>query len=145
MMIGWIGVGNLGGAIIERLIASGHRPCIFDSRSEAVAQFANRAEIAADLPSLVRKCDVVFSTLPNDVAFKVVADQALKELREKLATAPERFTEDHLRRAFESTHHKALLDIISMVKRATDEQGRPEVIGHLLNRHRFIDGRGHLR
>lgn len=48
--------------------------------------------------------------------------QALKELREKLATAPERFTEGHLRRAFEATHQKALLDIISMVKRAADEQ-----------------------
>lgn len=48
--------------------------------------------------------------------------QALKELREVLATAPERFTEEHLRRAFEAAHHKALLDIISMVKRAADEQ-----------------------
>lgn len=46
---------------------------------------------------------------------------ALKELREELGGAPERFTEDNLRRAFEATHHKALVDIISMVKRAADE------------------------
>jgi type I restriction enzyme R subunit len=44
---------------------------------------------------------------------------ALKELREALTSAPERFTEDNLRRAFEAKHHKALIDIISMVKRAT--------------------------
>jgi type I restriction enzyme, R subunit len=43
---------------------------------------------------------------------------ALRQLREELTKAPERFTEDNLRRAFEATHHKALLDIISMVKRA---------------------------
>jgi type I restriction enzyme, R subunit len=47
--------------------------------------------------------------------------QALKELREVLTRAPQRFTEDNLRRAFETKHHKALIDIISMVKRAAIE------------------------
>jgi type I restriction enzyme R subunit len=44
--------------------------------------------------------------------------EALKELRETLTTAPEKFTETNLRKAFEIAHHKALVDIISMVKRA---------------------------
>ena len=44
--------------------------------------------------------------------------EALKELRETLTKAPERFTEDNLRKAFEAKHHKALIDIISMVKSA---------------------------
>jgi type I restriction enzyme R subunit len=44
--------------------------------------------------------------------------EALKELRETLTKAPERFTEDNLRKAFEARHHKALIDIISMVKSA---------------------------
>lgn len=44
--------------------------------------------------------------------------QALTELRSTLAKTPERFTEDNLRKAFEVRHHKALIDIISMVKRA---------------------------
>lgn len=43
---------------------------------------------------------------------------ALKDLRAALTQAPEHFTEENLRRAFEVTHHKALVDIISMVKRA---------------------------
>lgn len=47
--------------------------------------------------------------------------EALKNLRETLAKAPERFTEANLRRAFEAHHHKALLDIISMVKNAANE------------------------
>lgn len=43
--------------------------------------------------------------------------RALQDLRSSLSTAPERFTEANLRKAFEAHHHKALLDIISMVKR----------------------------
>jgi len=44
--------------------------------------------------------------------------QPLRELRQALLQAPEHFTEDNLRRAFQVAHHKALVDIISMVKRA---------------------------
>lgn len=46
----------------------------------------------------------------------------LTELRQALLAAPEHFTEANLQRAFKATHHKALVDIISMVKRATREQ-----------------------
>lgn len=44
--------------------------------------------------------------------------QALRDLREALLKTPEHFTEDNLRRAFQIAHHKALVDVISMVKRA---------------------------
>ncbi|MGO9154890.1 type I restriction endonuclease subunit R [Mycobacterium sp.] len=44
--------------------------------------------------------------------------EPLRELREKLAQAPEHFTEINLQKAFQIAHHKALVDIISMVKRA---------------------------
>jgi type I restriction enzyme R subunit len=46
----------------------------------------------------------------------------LKTLREKLATAPQRFTEPNLQRAFHLKRNKALADIISMVKNAADVQ-----------------------
>lgn len=45
----------------------------------------------------------------------------LRELRTSLLTAPQRFTEENLRRAFEATSHKAMADIISMVKKAAKE------------------------
>jgi type I restriction enzyme R subunit len=45
--------------------------------------------------------------------------EALKELRDSLVKAPQRFSEANLRKAFEAKHHKALIDIISMVKSAT--------------------------
>ena len=43
---------------------------------------------------------------------------ALKDLREKLRAAPEKFTEDQLRRAHQIQYSKPLADIISMVKHA---------------------------
>jgi type I restriction enzyme R subunit len=42
----------------------------------------------------------------------------LAELRRALTQAPEHFTEANLQRAFHAAHQKALVDIISMVKRA---------------------------
>jgi type I restriction enzyme R subunit len=47
---------------------------------------------------------------------------ALTELRQKLAVAPQRFTLENLRKAHEIHYHKALVDIISMVKHAANEQ-----------------------
>ena len=46
---------------------------------------------------------------------------ALSELKDKLSTAPERFTVENLQRAHEMHYHKALVEIISMVKHAADE------------------------
>ncbi len=47
--------------------------------------------------------------------------EPLRELRQALAKAPQHFTEDNLERAFRVTSHKALVDIISMVKRADQD------------------------
>lgn len=46
---------------------------------------------------------------------------ALGELRKKLATAREKFTEDNLRKAHAGAYNKPLADIISMVKHAADD------------------------
>jgi type I restriction enzyme R subunit len=45
---------------------------------------------------------------------------ALAELRQKLATAPEKFTVDNLQKAHAAQYSKALVEIISMVKHAAD-------------------------
>jgi type I restriction enzyme, R subunit len=47
--------------------------------------------------------------------------EALKELRQKLARASQPFDEKSLQRAHEMSYHKALVDIISMVKHAARE------------------------
>jgi len=47
--------------------------------------------------------------------------EALTELRRKLVAAPLRFSEEMLQKAHELTYHKAMVDIISMVKHAAKE------------------------
>jgi type I restriction enzyme R subunit len=47
---------------------------------------------------------------------------ALAELRQRLRSAPQRFTEEHLQKAHEVQYRKALVDIISMVKHAAREE-----------------------
>jgi type I restriction enzyme, R subunit len=48
--------------------------------------------------------------------------EALAELRQKLVTSPLRFNEEKLQKAHELTYHKAMVDIISMVKHAAKNE-----------------------
>jgi type I restriction enzyme R subunit len=48
--------------------------------------------------------------------------QALQELRQKLAASQERFSIENLQRAHRFAYRRALVDIISMVKHAADDQ-----------------------
>jgi len=63
---------------------------------------------------------------------------ALAELRKKLATTPQHFTEENLRRAHAARYNKALVDIISMVKHAAKEEepllNAPERVERALKR-----------
>jgi type I restriction enzyme, R subunit len=47
--------------------------------------------------------------------------QAISELRQKIVSTPERFTLQQLQKAHELHYHKALVDIISMIKHAARE------------------------
>ena len=48
--------------------------------------------------------------------------QALKELKSKLAATPEHFTIENLQKAHEIHYHKALVDVISMIKHAAHQE-----------------------
>jgi type I restriction enzyme R subunit len=48
--------------------------------------------------------------------------EALKELRQKLASGPQRFTIPNLQKAYQVRYHKALVDLISMIKHAARER-----------------------
>ena len=48
--------------------------------------------------------------------------EALDELRQKLTSTTERFTVDNLQKAHQVQYHKALIDIISMVKHAAHDK-----------------------
>jgi type I restriction enzyme R subunit len=68
------------------------------------------AQFVRENPAQVEAIRILLNR-PRDWSTK-----ALSELQQKLAVAPQRFTLDHLRKAHELHYHKALIDIISMVK-----------------------------
>ena len=74
------------------------------------------AQFVRDNPAQVEAIRILLSR-PRDWSTK-----ALTELQLKLAATPQRFTVDHLRKAHELHYHKALIDIISMVKHAANEE-----------------------
>jgi type I restriction enzyme R subunit len=74
------------------------------------------AEFVRQNPTQVEAIRILLSR-PRDWSTK-----ALSELQQKLAATPQRFTVDHLRKAHELHYHKALIDIISMVKHAANEE-----------------------
>ena len=74
------------------------------------------AQFVRENPAKVEAIRILLSR-PRDWSTK-----ALTELQLKLAATPQRFTLDHLRKAHELHYHKALIDIISMVKHAANEQ-----------------------
>lgn len=81
-----------------------------DDYLTAFTSFVNEHQADIDAISILLRRPQEWSTV------------ALQELREKLLHAPARFTLENLQRAHEVTHKKALVDIISMVKHAANEQ-----------------------
>jgi type I restriction enzyme, R subunit len=74
------------------------------------------AQFVRESPAQVDAIRILLSR-PRDWSTK-----ALTELQLKLGATPQRFTVDHLRKAHELHYHKALIDIISMVKHAANEE-----------------------
>jgi len=95
----------------NRLIRDGrgneHKP------EDYIASFASFVKENTDQIDSIR----ILLDRPKDWSTK-----ALSQLRSKLAATPERYTVENLQRAHELCYHKALVDIISMVKHAVREQ-----------------------
>lgn len=72
--IGIIGIGLLGTAIAERLIAAGHTVVGFDSASDARSRFAALGREAVAALVDVAKCRYVILSLPD---MNITADIAL--------------------------------------------------------------------
>lgn len=73
------------------------------------------ARFVQDNPAQIQAIEILLGR-PRDWG-----TDALEELRRKLASSPEQFTLDRLQKAHEVQYHKALVDIISMVKHAARE------------------------
>lgn len=82
--LGMIGLGRMGGAMTERLLASGHRLVVFDREPQVRGSFASSAgvtvaESAAEVPSLLPSPRVVWVMVPagpatEETLFSVAAN-----------------------------------------------------------------------
>ena len=72
--IGFIGLGNIGGALAANLLADGHRLTVFDVDSIKAAPLADAgASAAGSVAEVARAADITFLSLPSPETMEVVA------------------------------------------------------------------------
>lgn len=73
-VLGFVGLGRMGGPMAGRLIDAGHPVVVFDARGDAAAALAARGAKRADSPAEVASAaDIVFLSLPNPGVVQQVA------------------------------------------------------------------------
>lgn len=74
--IGFLGLGQMGAPMAERLLADDVRLHVFDPRPEAMAPLVARGAVACASPAAVADAArIVFACLPNGAASEAVADE----------------------------------------------------------------------
>jgi 3-hydroxyisobutyrate dehydrogenase len=66
MKVGFIGVGNQGGPIAERVLGAGHELLVYDRRTEARAHFAELGAEVVGAPAELGECELVEVAVVND-------------------------------------------------------------------------------
>ena len=125
MKIGFIGLGQMGTAIAERLIKGGHELTAWNRSPEAAQTLAKQGAVAAKHPVETMQGDVLFSMLANDEAMREVGldatllDKAAKGLvHANLATISPTFA-----RALAAAHESRGLGYV-----ATPVYARPDAV-----------------
>ena len=73
-LLGFVGVGRMGGPMANRLIDAGYRLCVYDVSDEATAPLVARgAELAASPAEVASLADTVFMSLPTPDVVREVA------------------------------------------------------------------------
>jgi len=73
-LIGFVGVGRMGGPMASRLLDAGHTLCVFDTSAEAVKPLAARgAAVAASADEVASRAEVVMMSLPTPPVVQAVA------------------------------------------------------------------------
>lgn len=77
--LGFIGLGQMGAPMAERLLAPDIELYVHDPRPEAMAPFAARGAIACGtVAELAQQAEIIFACLPSGAASRAVAEQAAK-------------------------------------------------------------------
>jgi 3-hydroxyisobutyrate dehydrogenase-like beta-hydroxyacid dehydrogenase len=73
-LLGFVGVGRMGGPMASRLLDAGHTLVIFDTQQAALKPLADRgATIASSATEVASKAEVVFLSLPTPPVLQAVA------------------------------------------------------------------------
>lgn len=78
--LGFVGLGHMGGKMVENLSKDGRKIMVYDANKEAVNKVVaasasgNKSVSAASLDEMSQKCSIIFSMLPND---QVLSNQAI--------------------------------------------------------------------
>lgn len=73
-LLGFVGVGRMGGPMASRLLDAGYRLCVYDVSDEATASLVARgAELAASPAEVASTADTVFISLPTPDVVREVA------------------------------------------------------------------------
>src|SRR6186997_964263 len=73
-LLGFVGVGRMGGPMASRLLDAGHRLIVFDTSSAATDALAARgAQVAASAADVASAAPIVFLSLPTPNVVETVA------------------------------------------------------------------------
>ena len=73
-LLGFVGVGRMGGPMASRLIDAGHRLIVFDTSAAATDALAARgAQVAASAADVASAAEIVFVSLPTPNVVETVA------------------------------------------------------------------------
>ena len=73
-VLGFVGVGRMGGPMANRLLDAGHALCVFDTNAEAVKPLAARgAKVASSAEDVASSSDMVFISLPTPPIVQAVS------------------------------------------------------------------------
>ncbi len=70
--VGFVGLGAMGSAFVERLLGAGHRVAAHDTRAQAVEPFADRVEVCSSPAAVARAADTVMVSLPTPAVVAAV-------------------------------------------------------------------------
>jgi 3-hydroxyisobutyrate dehydrogenase-like beta-hydroxyacid dehydrogenase len=73
-VLGFVGVGRMGGPMANRLLDAGHALCVFDTNAEAMKPLAARgARVATSAEDVASSSDMVFISLPTPPIVQAVS------------------------------------------------------------------------
>lgn len=73
MEIGFIGLGNLGIAMVQNLIEKGYKLHLFNRTESKMAPFKESAQLHNSVASIARACDIILSTVSDDKAIDSIS------------------------------------------------------------------------